>query len=101
MTLEKLRKEVLWWNKAAILAPIFVTAFLMLLWYATWCPVEYLFWTACGLYFMTAVIWWWWTMRGIVYLVKLLQKMNDDMTFATNELQGIRKELQVDNDKDN
>ena len=35
-------------------------------------------------------------MRGIVYLVKLLQQMNDDMTFATNELQGIRKELQVD-----
>lgn len=40
-------------------------------------------------------------MRGIVYLVKLLQQMNNDMTFATNELQGIRKELQVDNDKDN
>ena len=60
-----------------------------------------LFFAACGLYFMTAVIWWWWTMRGIAYLIKLLQQMNADMITATGELRGIRKELQVDNQSDN
>ena len=101
MTLEKLRLQVLWWNKAAIVAPILVTGFLCLLYFAAICPPDMLFFAACGLYFMTAVIWWWWTMRGIAYLIKLLQQMNADMLHATSELRGIRKELQVDNGSDN
>lgn len=101
MTLEKLKRELLWWNKAAVVAPIFVTAFLALLWYATVCPPEFLFYTACGLYFATAVIWWWWTMRGIYYLVGLMQAMQNSMGLASDELKNIRKELQVDNKRDN
>ena len=101
LTLEKLKLQVLWWNKAAIITPILVTGFLMLLWYTAICPPEKLFLAACGLYFLTAVIWWWWTMRGIVYLIKLLQQMNTDMLYATSELRGIREELKVDNQSDN
>ncbi len=101
MTLEKLRKQVLWWNKAAILAPILVTSFLGLLYWAAICPPEDLFVVACALYFFTAVIWWWWTMRGITFLVKLLQQMNHDLVDATVALKGIRDELQVDNQDDN
>jgi len=101
LNLEQLERQVLLWNRAAILAPIFFTALLAAVFLTGVCDLRTLFFIACGLYYTTAVIWWWWTMRGIVYLIKLLQQMNNDMTFATNELQGIRKELQVDNDKDN
>ena len=101
MTLEKLRKQVLWWNKAAILAPILVTSFLGLLYWAAICPPEDLFLVACALYFFTAIIWWWWTMRGIAYLIKLMTQMNQDMSIAHRELKGIREELRVDNQNDN
>ncbi len=101
MNLEKLRLQVLWWNKAAIVTPILVTGFLFLLYYAAICPPDMLFLTACALYFMTAVIWWWWTMRGIAYLINLMQQMNKDMLTASNELRGIREELKVDNSNDN
>jgi len=40
-------------------------------------------------------------MRGIAYLIKLLQQMNADMLHATSELRGIREELKVDNQSDN
>jgi len=36
-------------------------------------------------------------MRGIAYLIKLLQQMNADMITAAGELRGIREELKVDN----
>ena len=75
MTLEKLRKQVLWWNKAAILAPILVTSFLGLLYWAAICPPEDLF--------------------------VVLQQMNHDLVDATVALKGIRDELQVDNQDDN
>ncbi len=87
----------MWWNKTAVVAPILVTTFLVILWYAAICPPDQLFLVACGLYFATAVIWWWWTMRGIAYLVGLMQKTQEDMLEASQELKSIRNEIQVDN----
>ena len=101
MTLEKLEEQVLWWNRAAILAPIFFTGLLMVSWFLSICSLQTLFFIACGLYFLTAVIWWWWTMKSIHLLVKTLTSTREGVVEVAAELKSIRKELQVDNTSDN
>ena len=101
MTLEKLEQQVLLWNRAAILAPIFFTGLLMLAWLFSLCNTQTLFFIACGMYFATAVIWWWWTMKSIHMLVKVLSSTNIGILEVSNELKNIREELKVDNQSDN
>jgi hypothetical protein len=97
MTIEQLERQVLLWNKAAILAPIFFTGLLMVAWLLSFCSTQTLFFIACGLYFTTAVIWWWWTMKSIHLLVKTLTSTKDGVQEVAAELKAIRVELQVDN----
>ena len=100
MTLEKLERQVLLWNKAAILAPIFFTGLLMVAWLLSFCSTQTLFFIACGLYFLTAVIWWWWTMTSIRLLVKTLTGTQRGVVEVAEELRAIREELSVDNFQD-
>ena len=100
MTLEKLERQVLLWNKAAILAPIFFTGLLMVAWLLSFCSTQTLFFIACGLYFLTAVIWWWWTMTSIRLLVKTLTGTQQGVVEVAEELRAIREELSVDNFQD-
>ena len=101
MTLEKLERQVLLWNKAAILAPIFFTGLLMVAWLLSFCSTQTLFFIACGLYFLTAVIWWWWTMTSIRLLVRTLTGTQQGVVEVAEELRAIREELSVDNFQDN
>ena len=101
ITLEALERQVLYWNRAAILAPIFFTGLLMVAWLLSFCSIQTLFFIACGLYFFTAVIWWWWTMTSIRLLVKTLTGTQQGIVQAAEELRAIREELQVDNQSDN
>ena len=101
MTLEKLEQQVLLWNRAAILAPIFFTGLLMVAWLLSLCSTQMLFFIACGMYFATAIIWWWWTMKSIHMLVKVLSSTNIGIIEVSNELKNIREELKVDNQSDN
>lgn len=96
MTLDTLEKQVLFWNKAAILVPTFFTFLLGLLYILALVETQLLFFVACGLYFFTAVIWWWWTMKSIHLLVKVLQGTKESIVTVAEELKSIRKELQVD-----
>ena len=100
MTLEKLEQQVLVWNRAAILAPIFFTGLLMVSWFFSLCSTQMLFFIACGLYFLTAIIWWWWTMKSIHLLVKTLTSTKDGVIEVAQELKSIREELTVDKFKD-
>jgi hypothetical protein len=100
MTLEKLEKQVLIWNRAAILVPIFVTGMLMMAYFFNLCTIETLFYIASGMYFFTAVVWWWWTMKSVQLLVKTLTAAQEGVKVVAEELQSIRKELQVDNTVD-
>ena len=100
MTLEKLEQQVLVWNRAAIIAPIFFTGLLMVTWFFRLCEIQTLFFIACGLYFATAVIWWWWTMKSIHLLVKTLTSTRNGVVEVAAELKSIREELRVDNFKD-
>jgi len=100
MTLEKLEQQVLMWNRAAILAPIFFTGLLMVAWFLNLCSTQMLFFIACGLYFVTAVIWWWWTMKSIHLLVKTLTSTRNGVVEVAGELKAIREELTVDKIKD-
>jgi len=97
ITLETLERQVLFWNRAAILAPIFFTGLLMVAYFFQVCGIQTLFFIACGLYFATAVIWWWWTMKSIHLLVRVLASTNVGIREVSTELRSIRKELQVDN----
>jgi len=97
ITLEALERQVLLWNRAAILAPIFFTGLLMVTWFFGICDLQTLFFIACGLYFGTAVIWWWWTMTSIRLLVRTLTSTKEGVQEVAAELKSIRKELQVDN----
>jgi hypothetical protein len=100
MTLDKLERQVLMWNRAAILAPIFFTGLLMVAWLLSFCSTQTLFFIACGLYFLTAVIWWWWTMTSISLLVKTLTNTQQGVVEVAEELKAIREELSVDNFQD-
>jgi hypothetical protein len=100
MTLEQLERQVLLWNRAAILAPIFFTGLLMVAWLLSFCSTQTLFFIACGLYFLTAVIWWWWTMTSIRLLVKTLTGTQRGVIEVAEELRAIREELTVDNFQD-
>ena len=100
MTLEKLEQQVLLWNRAAILAPIFFTGLLMVAWLLSVCSIQTLFFIACALYFLTAVIWWWWTMKSIHLLVKTLTTTREGVVEVAEELRAIREELTVDNFQD-
>jgi hypothetical protein len=95
-----LERQVLLWNRAAILAPIFFTGLLMVTWLLGLCEIQTLFFIACSLYFGTAVIWWWWTMISIRLLVKTLTSTKQGVQEVAEELKSIRKELQVDNNTD-
>ena len=96
MTLEQLEKQVLLWNKAAILVPIFVTGMLMVAYFFNLCSIDTLFYIACGMYFFTAIVWWWWTMKSVHLLVKTLSATKEGVIEVAAELKSIRKELQVD-----
>jgi len=96
MTLEKLERQVLLWNRAAIIAPIFVTGVLMMMYGFGLCSIDTLFLAACGLYFGTAVIWWWWTMKSIHLLVKTLTGTQASIVDVAKELKSIRKEIELD-----
>lgn len=101
MNLEILEKQVLRWNRAAVIVPIFCTGILMLAYGFDLCDIVTLFYIACGLYFTTAIVWWWWTMKSIHLLVKILQSTSEGVLQVADELKSIRKELQVDNTTDN
>ena len=100
MTLENLERQVLLWNRAAILVPITFTTLLGLGYILQVCDVRTLFFIACALYFTTAVIWWWWTMKSIHLLVKVLQGTNEGIIDVAQELKSIRKEIQDDSSLD-
>jgi len=97
MNLETLERQVLLWNRAAIVAPIFFTGVLFVAYFFQVCDLETLFFIACGLYFATAVVWWWWTMTSIRLLVKTLSSTKDSVIEVASELKSIREELTVDN----
>ena len=97
LTLDDLERQVLFWNRAAILAPIFFTGLLMVAYFFSFVHLQTLFFIACGLYFATAVVWWWWTMKSIHLLVRVLSSTNESIQEVSVELKSIRKELQVDN----
>jgi hypothetical protein len=100
MNLQKLEKQVLLWNRAAIILPIFFTGILMVTYFFQVCDLETLFYIACSLYFITAIVWWWWTMKSVHLLVKTLTATKESVQDVANELKSIRKELQVDNAQD-
>lgn len=101
MEIEKLEKQVKLWTRAAIIIPTLITIILAVVWYLSLLSLETLFFVACGMYFGTAIIWWWWTMKSIHLLVEILKSTNHGIIEVSDELKTIRKELQVDNIKDN
>lgn len=96
MNLETLERQVLLWNRAAIVAPIFFTGVLFVAYFFQVCNLETLFFIACGLYFATAVVWWWWTMASIRLLVNTLTTTKNGVVEVAAELKAIREELSVD-----
>ena len=93
MNLEIIEKQVLFWNKAALLAPIFVTSILGCFWFFQISDIQHLFFIACGLYFATAIIWWWWTMKSIHLILKLMSSTSIELNEVATELKSIRKEI--------
>jgi hypothetical protein len=92
-TIEQLEYQVMMWSKLSIIAPLFFTGFLGILFLVNIIAIELLFYIACGLYFFTAVIWWWWTMHSIVFLSRLLKNANLKLDKVTAEIIDLRKEI--------
>ena len=96
MNYETLERQVLMWKKMAVLVPILVTGFLVLIFLFQFCDLKTLIYIACGLYFMTAIVWWYWTMKNIHLIVSLMKHTNLGILETKDELKSIRQELQVD-----
>lgn len=93
MDLEKIEKEVLWWNRAAVVLPIVSTAILFLLYRLNFAELYILFYIALSLYIVTAITWWWWTMKNIVYLTKLLTRTTDEIKTVVDEVKDMRNTI--------
>ncbi len=98
--LHRLENQVQTWNKLAIIVPTISTIVLGIAYISGKCPVDQLFFIACGLYFFTAVIWWWWTMKSIQLLASTLVKAKDEIFEVAVELKNIRKEIILDRNND-
>ena len=96
MNYETLERQVLMWKKMAVLVPILVTGFLGLIFLFQFCDLRTLIYIACGLYFVTAIVWWYWTMKSIDLLVNLMKYTNVGIIETKDELKSIRQELMVD-----
>lgn len=95
--LERLEKQVILWSRAAIWVPTFFTLLLLGSYTANIFHITTLFYFACGLYFITAVIWWWWTMKSIHILVNIMQRANINLEKTVEELSNIRNDIRTDN----
>lgn len=96
MNLDDLEKQVSFWNKAAMIVPIFFTTIIVSGWLFQFYQLQTLFFIACGLYFTTAVIWWWWTMKSVNLLVNVLKKTAQGIETVSKELKIIRSEIHID-----
>lgn len=94
--MEELEKQVIFWSKIAIWIPTIFTLMLVVAYTANIFHVVNLFYFACGLYFITAVIWWWWTMKSIYVLINILKRANIKLETTIEEVVSIKKDIQVD-----
>lgn len=92
-TTEQLEIQAKVWGKLSIIAPIFFTLILAVVYWFSLLKVEILFYIACGLYFGTAIIWWWWTMHSIVFLTRLLVATNKKLEKISIDIIDLRKEI--------
>lgn len=93
MDLEKIEKEVLWWNRAAVALPIMSTVILLLLYNLDLAELHLLFYIALSLYIVTAITWWWWTMKNIIFLAKLLTRNADKIKTVVDEVKDMRNTI--------
>lgn len=93
MDLEKIEKEVIWWNRAAVMLPIVSTTILLLFYRLDLAELHVLFYIALSLYIVTAITWWWWTMKNIVHLAKILTKSTDEIKSVIQEVKDMRKDI--------
>lgn len=93
MNLDNLEEQVLIWNRAAVSIPIIFTLIIVVFYCTAIFSLTTLVFIACGLYFITAVVWWWWTMKSIHLLVHVLKGTKQGVTEVAIELRNIRNEL--------
>lgn len=93
MDLEKIEKEIIWWNRAAVMLPVISTAILLLFYRLDLVALQVLFYIALSLYIVTAVTWWWWTMKNIMYLAKVLTKSTNEIEIVIQEVKDMRKDI--------
>jgi hypothetical protein len=93
MDLEKIEKEIIWWNRAAVMLPIVSTAILLLFYRLDVVELQILFYIALSLYIVTAITWWWWTMKNIIYLAKVLTKSTNEIEIVIQEVKDMRRAI--------
>lgn len=91
--LEKIKKELIIWNRLSIYLPVLFTVILLDLYILQIFEKEILFYIGAILYFITAVVWWFWTMNNIIFLANLLKQSQKDLEVIIHEVKSIKKEL--------
>ncbi len=95
MSEEQIEKEVLWWNRAALLVPVCSTILLFVIYQLGLAELYILFYIALAMYITTAVTWWWWTMKNIIYLSKLLFRTTQNIGEVVNEVKYMKDDLKI------
>jgi len=93
-----LKKQVLIWYRASFIVPVITTLLLAGAYILNVTNLLTLFIIACGLYFITAIVWWWWTMKSFQYLLNLLIKTSSDIELVSNEVNSIKRHFKKSND---
>ncbi len=95
MNTEKIQKEVMWWNRAALIVPIVSTLLLFIAYQLGLADLYVLFYIALGMYIITAIVWWWWTMKNVIYLSKVLFRTSNNINIVVSEIKHMKDELKI------
>lgn len=91
---EKTKREVAWWIRAAWTLPFAALAGLFFLYFIGWGDIyEKTLVVGATMFFSISVYWWWWAIFKIANIAELLQKTVENFEIVKRELKKFKKDL--------
>tara|TARA_E500000178_G_scaffold345944_1_gene396732 strand:- start:155 stop:466 length:312 start_codon:yes stop_codon:yes gene_type:complete len=92
--IEKIETQVELWDRFARIVPLVFLGISLVLVCLGLIDYKQAFWTALGIFAVTAVTWWFWTIYTIRFLVQVLQRASKNLTEVREDFEKVNKEIQ-------
>lgn len=92
--IEKIEAQVELWDRFARIVPLVFLGISLVLVCLGIIDYKQAFWTALGIFAVTAVTWWFWTIYTIRHLVQVLQRASKNLTEVREDFEKVNKEIQ-------